>query len=65
MHLGMVTDITIAFDDSEASLKISLPPRKSLTENTPSCIFRLREYMAVMSGYGHPFRLGTIKIQRS
>nr|DAK74389.1 MAG TPA: hypothetical protein [Caudoviricetes sp.] len=36
-----------------------------MTEKTPSCIFRLREYMAVTSGYGHPFRLGTIKIQRS
>lgn len=36
-----------------------------LTENMPTCIFKLRKYMAVTSGYGHPFRLGTIKIQRS
>lgn len=27
MHLGMVTDITIAFDDSEASLKIVSPKK--------------------------------------
>ena len=26
----MATDITIAFDDSEASLKINLPPKKIL-----------------------------------
>ncbi len=36
-----------------------------LPENMPSCIFKLRKYMAVTSGYDHPFRLGTIKIQKS
>ena len=36
-----------------------------LPENMPTCIFKLRKYMAVTSGYDHPFRLGTIKIQRS
>ena len=46
-------------------VKHHAPSRKALTEEMPSCIFRLREYMAVTSGYGHPFRLGTIKIQRS
>lgn len=36
-----------------------------LTEIVTSCILKAREYMVATSGCSHPFRLGTIKIQRS
>ena len=35
----MATDITIAFDDSEASLKISLPPPKKILDREDTIMY--------------------------